>query len=287
MDRMMDNVFYYASNDAMFKRIFGDERDIEPLVAFLQAVLDLPAEDYAEVSLINPLLAREHPDDKLGILDVRVKTASGKNIDIEIQLNSVTEIRERIIYYLSRMVTDQIDSGDDYQNIKRSICILISDFSLIRENKSYHNRYRLYDPRTDSEFTDLLEVNALELTKLPLDGDGTALWDWLKFVGARRKEVLEMLAEKNPQVGKAVAKLVELNADERARMIADSREKMRRDNASRLRSARMEGLEKGLEKGREEERLAIARNAIQQNLSVEVIMALTGLPRETIQDLLH
>ena len=90
-------------------------------------------------------------------------------------------------------------------------------------------------------------------------------------------------------------------------MIADSRMKLRWDIANIKRSAQREGreegrkegleegLEKGLEKGREEgrgegreeERLAIARNAIQQNLSVETIMALTGLPRETIQALSH
>ena len=110
-----------------------------------------------------------------------------------------------------------------------------------------------------------------------------------------------MLAEKNPQVAKAVAKLVELNAEERERMIADSRMKLRWDIANIKRSAEKEGreegrregleegLEKGLEKGRkeglEEGRLAIARNAIQQNLPVETIVALTGLPRETIQAL--
>ena len=66
----MSETFYYASNDAMFKRIFADERDIEPLVAFLQAALDLPPEDYEEVSLVDPILAREHPEGKLGILDV-------------------------------------------------------------------------------------------------------------------------------------------------------------------------------------------------------------------------
>ena len=273
--------FYYAYNDAMFKRIFGDERDTEPLVAFLQAVLDLPPEDYAEVSLINPSLARERPEDKQGILDVRVRSASGTSIDIEIQLNNVSEIRERIIYYLSRMVTDQIGSGDEYQNIKRSICILITDFALVRENAAYHNKYRLYDPRTGSEFSNLLEVNTLELPKLPQEGDGTLLWDWLKFVGARKKEELEMLAEKNPQVGKAIGKLVELNEDERARMLADSREKLRRDIVSIKRLAEREGRATG----REEERLAIARNAIQQNLPVDVIMALTGLSRETIQSL--
>jgi predicted transposase/invertase (TIGR01784 family) len=275
----MSETFYYASNDAMFKRIFGDERDIEPLAAFLQAVLDLPPEDYAEVSLVNPFLARAHPDDKQGILDVRLKTACGTSIDIEIQLCDVREMRERIIYYLSRMITDQIGGGDSYLDIKRSICILITDFVLVTDNVSYHNQYRLYDPRTGSEFSDLLEVDVLELPKLPQEGDGTQLWDWLKFVSARRMEVLEMLAEKNPQVGKAVAKLVELNADERARMIADAREKMRRDNVSREQAAR--------EKGREEERTAIARKLLSKGHPVDEVIDATGLSKEQIQFLLH
>jgi len=104
-------------------------------------------------------------------------------------------------------------------------------------------------------------------------------------VGARRKEELEMLAEKNPQVGKAVAKLVELNADERARLIADSREKLRRDNASQLRSAEKEGLEKGLKEGRKEERLAIARKLLDTGMPAENVAQITELSRETIQTL--
>ena len=102
-----------------------------------------------------------------------------------------------------------------------------------------------------------------------------------------------MLAEKNPQVKKAIGKLVELNEDERKRMIADSQEKLRRDIASIKKFAvkegwaggREEGRVEGRVEGREEERLAIARSAIQQNLSIDVIMALTGLSRETIQAL--
>ena len=161
----------------------------------------------------------------------------------------------------------------------------------IDKNRSYHNRYRLYDPQTGSELTDLLEVCTLELPKLPQDGDGTVLWDWLKFVGARKMEVLEMLAEKNPQVGKAVAKLVELNEDERARMIASSRERLRMDTASQLRSAREEGLEegleRGLEKGREEGRMVIARRLLNSGMPVEAVAQITELSCEAVQSLLH
>ncbi|MCL2162503.1 MAG: hypothetical protein FWH56_11640 [Betaproteobacteria bacterium] len=92
-----------------------------------------------------------------------------------------------------------------------------------------------------------------------------------------------MLTEKNPQVGKAVAKLVELNEDERARMIASSRERLRMDHASRLRTAREEGREEGMEQGR----LAVARRLLSTGMPVETVAQITELSCETIQTLLH
>jgi predicted transposase/invertase (TIGR01784 family) len=289
----MSKPFYYASNDAMFKCIFGDGRNTEPLVAFPQSVLDLPPEDYAEVKITNPILDRERPGGKLAILDVRVETASGKLINIEIQLNRVADVRARLIYYWSRLFANQIGEGDDYRNLKRSICILITDFVLIQDSKSYHNRYRLYDPRTGSEFTDQIELHTLELTKLLWGADGTALWYWLMFICARSMEELEMLAEKDPQIARAVAKLVELNADERARMIADSREMLRRDNASRdwelaqAMQAAQVAREEGREEGRETTLLSVARNMLKRGRPVGEIVEATGLQPERIQSLMH
>jgi predicted transposase/invertase (TIGR01784 family) len=241
----MTRLAYTPRNDAMFKMIFGDDRDVGILTDFLKATLDLPVEDYEEVTLVDPHLARESPQDKLGILDVKVRTRSGKIIDVEIQLSDQPQMRERIIFYLARMVNEQIGPGDEYWSIQRSICILIADYVLVPENGIYHNRYTLRDPASGSEFTDLLEVDTLELPKLPRDGDGTPLWDWLKFLSAREEEELAMLAEKNPQVKKAVVKLLALSEDERARMLADSREKLRRDISARMHEAERRGREGG------------------------------------------
>ncbi|MDR1934377.1 MAG: Rpn family recombination-promoting nuclease/putative transposase [Candidatus Accumulibacter sp.] len=275
----MTRLAYTARNDAIFKMIFGDGRDIDILTAFLQAALDLPAEDYEEVTLIDPHLVREHPQDKLGILDVKVKMRSGKLVDVEIQICDQPQIRERMVFYLTRMVNEQIGPGDEYWSIKRSICILIANYVLVPENASYRNRYRLYDRQTGSEFTDLLEVNTLELPKLPRDEDGTPLWDWMKFLSAHEKEELEMLAEKNPQVKKAVVKLLTLSEDERTRMLADSREMLRRDI-----SAQVHGAE---QRGREEAMLSVARKLLDLDQPVDVIVQATGLPREVIQSLMH
>jgi len=272
-------------NDLVFKLLFGDARNIDILTDFLKAALDLPPEDLLDIVLVDPHLNSENIDGKKDILDVKAKTGTGKMVDIEIQLAEQPQMRERIVFYLSRMITEQVSRGDSYRKIERSICILITGYVQIPENDCYHNRYRLHDPKTGSEFTDLVEVDTLELPKLPHNTDGSALWDWLKFLVAEREEELNMLAEKNPQIGKAVARLQELSEDERTRLLAESREKMEWDNAARMQAAIEKGREEGLEKGLEKGLLSVAHAALKRNLPIEEITALTGLSKEKIQAL--
>jgi predicted transposase/invertase (TIGR01784 family) len=179
----------------------------------------------------------------------------------------------------------------NYWTIQRTICILITNYELVPENESYRNRYTLRDPKTGSEFTDLLEIDVLELPKLPKDEDGTPLWDWMKFLSVEETEELTMLAKKNPQVKKAVVKLLALTEDERARMLADSREKLRRDISAQVRAGEMrgweEGREEGLEEGLEKGKRSVARNLINLGHSVDVVVQATGLSREVVQSLLH
>ena len=75
----------------------------------------------------------------------------------------------------------------------------------------------------------------------------------MKFIDSNNdEEELEMLAERSPQMKKAVGVLKELSADERTRMLAEAREKARKDAASRLNWAREEGKEEGIQIGKEE-----------------------------------
>jgi predicted transposase/invertase (TIGR01784 family) len=113
----------------------------------------------------------------------------------------------------------------------------------------------------------------------------------MKFLNARNTEDLTMLTTKNPMIHKAVAKLQVLSEDEQTRLLAESREKLQRDNAARMKDAERKGLERGLEKGREEGRteglLAVARKFLEDNRPIEEIMKYTGLSREEIRSLLH
>ena len=156
-----------------------------------------------------------------------------------------------MVYYLSKMVTGQIHEGDNYDKIKKSVIILIADFSFVEDNTDCHNRYQLVNKKNRSVFSEALEINTLELPKMDNDRSllGSGLREWLMFFRAKTEEEFMLAAQKNPKVGRAVAILKRLSADERARMIAEDHEKARRDQVAYIKGARMTGLAEGLEAG--------------------------------------
>ena len=287
--------------DIVFRKIFGDANNTDILASFLQAVLDLPASEYERIEIDDPHLLPDIPGDKLGILDVKLHTRSGNVVDIELQLLNTPAFRKRIIFYTARMLAEQIKAGEDWRSIERAISIVITDFVLINENESYYNRYRLYDNKTGSEFTNAIEINVLELPKLSQKQDDSELWEWLRFLNSENEEELTMLAENNLAIKKAVGVLRELSADERTRMIAEREEKARRDELTRMRGAeekgfdrgvgvgvergRKEGREEGREEGLLEGKKQIAKNMIIAGLSTDAIIQMTGLSAKDIEEL--
>jgi predicted transposase/invertase (TIGR01784 family) len=97
----------------------------------------------------------------------------------------------------------------------------------------------------------------------------------LEFIRATKEEEFEMLAQRDPDIGLAVVNLKTLSQDERLRELAISREKLEWDMASREEGAE----QRGLEKGREEVQRVFAKKALAEGLSVETVMAITGLSR--------
>lgn len=230
--------------DVVFKMLFGDVRNADILSDFLQAVLDMDAEEFEELTFVDPHMKREFPGDKLGILDVKLKTRGGHTIDIEIQVLSMPEMRQRLVYYLSNMITEQLREGDSYQELKRSICIAIVDFPLIAESERCHTVFRLLEQTGMFPFTNLMEINVLDLTKIPQKEPGKLL-DWLRFFKAERKEEFEMASNANAAIRKAYARLQVLSEDETNKMLYDARIKAQRDEWSRLGGARREGRAEG------------------------------------------
>ena len=94
----MNKELLSPKNDFIFKQLFGEPERLNLLQSFLQSVLDLPKKEYSRLVIIDPFLKREHLTDKLGVLDVKIHTSSGKVINVEIQVEPQADMWERILW---------------------------------------------------------------------------------------------------------------------------------------------------------------------------------------------
>jgi len=97
-----------ASNDLIFKRVFGDARNKDILAGFLKSVLDFPEDEYEELSILNPHTTIDKFKDKTAILDVLVHTKSKEIVHVEIQmLRGRSEAIEKAVGVLEFLSQDE------------------------------------------------------------------------------------------------------------------------------------------------------------------------------------
>ncbi|MCL2287393.1 MAG: Rpn family recombination-promoting nuclease/putative transposase [Firmicutes bacterium] len=272
----MKNKILSPMLDIIFKMLMGTEHSTEILTDFLMAVLKLPSEEYDGIIISNPFLIQEYKGDKLGILDVKLKLKSGKIIHIEIQIDPMPSMDTRILFYTSKLITEQIGESEQYDKIKRVVSIIITGHKLIEHSEKYHHQFGLYDIENKVRFTDALEIHTLEIPKtrqLSEDTGNANLLNWMKFLDAKTEEELTMLAEKSPVMKKATLRLMELSADEKARQLYDARLKEQRDIYAR---------EQGAAK---QKALSIAKNLLGTSMPVDQIAAVTDLTLEEVETL--
>lgn len=284
----MSKEYLSPKSDLIFKMIFGDEKNVDILTAFLKSVLNISIDEYQELKIVDPHLKLYTPNDKLGVLDIKIITKNGISIDIEIQIVNVPQMRERIVFYTSKMITEQISKGESYEHIKKVISIVITDYTLIKENSDYHNTYRLYDKITGSEFTDVLEINTLELSKLPQNEDKSELWNWLAFLKSKKEEEFKMIAQKSPELNKAVCVLAQLSQDEKTKLLAEEQEKAQKDYNACIKGAYDSGIEKGIEKGMEKGTITTLIKLIgKYGISVKSAMEDVGLDEKYKEEIIN
>ena len=285
----MSKTRIFAKSDPIFKMIFGDPENKTALIGLLREIIDIPEEEYAHIEIIDPNLRVNKSYGKSGILDIKLTTKNGQRINVEIQIRKASDLKQRILFYASKMVAEQLTGGQKYDKIKKVISIMIcTDHNLIEDSKEYHNRYFLYDKNTNSIFTDLLEIDILEFKKVP-EKDKSNLATWLRFLNTDDKEELEKMALRNVAFKSAVCKYMELTEDEAIRMIAEDKEKAWKDRQAEIKAeikdAKEEGRTEGRAEGRYNQKIDFAKKMLLKNKNIEEIIDFTDLTREEIEKL--
>jgi predicted transposase/invertase (TIGR01784 family) len=290
----MEHKFFSSTNDLVFKKVFDDLNHKPAIKSFLSAILDLDSSEYDVLSVENPFFRIEcNTEEKIGILDVKLKTKTGKIIDIEMQVASAENMPERVLYYMSKMVLGQVGKGENYRKIQKVICIVIAaDHILVKSNDKMHNKFLLHDAMTDATFTDKMEVNTLELLKDKNDAESSKeLKEWVKFFNAKSEKELENLIEKSKDEGIKLASevVIDVNQDEELRIRAEQRENVMMaymvDMVGNFDKGKAEGKAEGIEEQKGKEKREIAINLLQMGIEVAQISKATNLSIKEIEAL--
>lgn len=229
--------------DFVFKELMRDEMVRK---GFLSAVLNMKDTDIQSTVLLNTNLPRIHEDEKQGILDVRLLMNDKTEIDIEIQVAYFSEWANRSIFYVSKMLVEQVGINRSYSNLRKYIGIGILNFKYIKNDDRFHTVYHFREDTNNNQYSDILEIHVIELPKLPKTDDRTDLYDWTRFIKAKNRSEIEMSAQNNTYIQKAYEMLEEISADEKMRLAYDARQKALYDENTKL--------EEAYERGRSERR---------------------------------
>ena len=167
--------------DCVFKALLGAESNHDLLIHFLNAVLgaDLPRPIVA-VEIQNPYNEKEFLDDKLTVVDVKARDATGQQFQVEVQLLNHRDLPARILYGWADLYRGQIKEGESFRKLRPTYSIWLLGQSLLPDDPDYAHEFRLRDQR-GRIFLDHGGIWLLELSKFATDTVETEEQRWLKF----------------------------------------------------------------------------------------------------------
>ena len=286
-------------NDYVFKRIFGHTGNEDITKSFLSSIIPDKIE---KIELdCNPIMDKDLLDDKLGILDIKARLNDNVVCNVEMQICDKKNIEKRLLFYWSKMYSQGIKQGQDYDELKRTIVILISDYNLEKLKKipEYVTKWNIREEKYGKIIlTDVLEIYIIELNKLKngVVKDNQKLNSWLYFIKSSKVVVNKNMREEDIEEIKKAQKILEdISADEHEKWLAEMRLKYIRDKHAiedfgydkGYKSGQSKGIEIGKEQGIEigstKKQEEIARNLKQENVDIQFIARVTGLTEEEIE----
>lgn len=294
--------FTTPRNDIIFKALFANEKDKQPLMSLLSGILGMPMKNFENLEILNNEINSENIKFKQSRLDLRIRLRDLTEIDVELQVLDHEAYKERVLYYWSKMYSGSLQQGNAYRKLKKCIVINIVYFELFTSPRM-HTKFQILEIEEHNKFTDHLEIHVLELIKLNAYNrsiENDLLIDWAEFLRLRNEDDLMKLSERTDLplvIQKAIKELEELQNDPNLQHEALNKEifvldmvqrfddAMERGLTEGMEKGLKQGLEQGKEQGKDQTKLEIAKNMKLIGIDPSLIQSTTGLDIEVINSL--
>ena len=288
----------YIRFDWAIKRLLRQKANFGVLEGFLTVFLGEPI---TIVEILESESNQASADDKFNRVDIKARNSKGDIIIIEVQNTRELYYLERVLYGVAKAITEHINLGNSYEQVKKvySISILYFDLGL-GSDYLYHGQNQFVGVHTK----DLLQIRSKErdaiVSRLPSEifpeyilirvnefdrVAVTPLDEWMRYL----KDGVIAADTSAPGLGEAREKLKYYSMspedqrayDEHLNAVMIQNDVLNTAKLEGRAEGRAEGREEGRAEGREEGRaeglLETARNLKRMGMNVDFIAQATGL----------
>ena len=280
--------------DWAIKYLLRDKANFDVLNGFLSAVLS------KKVIVLNLLESESNQDDekdKLNRVDLLVQIDSDELVLIEVQVESELDFFHRIVFGTSKLITDNMELGDAYREIKKVISISITYFNLGRGTDylyrgstnfvGVHTKDILAPSPNQKKAFKIDEIKQIfpEHYVIRVQKFGSevksAIDEWVYML--KHSKIEPEFESEHIQTASKKLNYMQLD-EEKQRAYRHFMDNESYHN-SMIWSSRQEGRIEGRDEGRYERDLEVIRNSLEAGLPLETIAVITQLDVSEIEQI--
>jgi len=289
----------YIRFDWAAKRMLRDKANFVVLEGLVTVLLNEPIKI---VELLESESNQENENDKFNRVDIKAKNSKGELIIVEIQQTHELYYLQRILYGVSKAVTEHISMGDNYNTVKKVYSINIIYFDLGKgSDYVYHGTTQFVGIHTGDKlqvsekqkkalliqevediFPEYYIIRVNEFNKVAT----TPLEEWIAYL--KTGEIKDDTTA--PGLQEAKQKLIYDNMSSREqaayRYHIDAMLAQQNALGAATRTGQIEGREEGRKEGRAETQVEYVRKMKENGATDEFIRNVTGLSDEEIAAIL-
>ena len=276
-------------NDYFVRYLFSSKDSNFILLDFINStMIDANMKTFRSLEILTPFNYKENYQNKETIVDVKCITQNGTVVIIEIQLQGNSKFPERILYYWASNYSKLLKQGEKYDALTPVISINLLNFNL-DNNAAIHSCYMIYDTNNKRLLTDHLQIHIIELKKFKYNLLDKDLDCWLKFFTIKEKDnkevIMSELVKEKPIMEEVQKRYNNFIKDKLMMNEYDKRQAYLYGNQIMLEEERRLGIEEGIEQGKRQQQISIAKSFKNAGIDIKIISENTGLSIEEIENL--
>ena len=283
-------------NDYFVRYLLGSLGNEDILENIVNCVLrDSGFQEVHNLEIINPHNLPENINLKESVLDVKAITKDNKKIIVEIQLSGNIDFVKRIFYYISKNIVSELNENESYDIISQVISINFVNFNMdFYDEGKAHRCFKLIDTENHKVSLDMMQMHIIEVPRFIKilnnsninDIKKSKILSWIEFFTVKDLDkVKDKLKEANSIMSKVIDKYERFISSEEEMEVYNARDAFLYGQTIMLKKEREEGIKEGIEQGKKNKALSIAKSLKKSGLDIKFISDNTGLSIEEIEKL--